>query len=242
VAATVSISSQSRYILSDGSESSSRSSAVGISEGDLIIFWQAYSSRIPPGYALGVAKHESGMEGGLYVTNEHDTDTKTKDDGTVVVYDSYGIFQMGKTEAIKAHVIPTADALIDPENNVKCAAIVFESNLDKILAAFRDKYGYETPLTDDVWRYCAWGHNAGIDEPVKSIATYGMDWQAALNRNQNEWFYNKLVPYTDDVVAEIQRTSAIPLGDGGSNHYEEENYGLIAGAIIVGGWLLSRGV
>ncbi len=224
------VSSESRYIRPDGTEGSNRSQdALCISEGDLILFCQSYSSRIPPGYFLGVAQRESGMIGDQYVTNEHDTDYQ--DDGST--RETYGIFQMNKTEALKAHVIPTADALIDPENNIKCAAINFELNLDRILEASNF-----TAINEDVWRYLAWGHNAGIGDPVKSIQRFGLDWQAAISRDQNEWFMGRLVPYTDAIVEQVRRS--IPLGAGESNTYEEENLGLVALGVVAVGWMFRK--
>jgi hypothetical protein len=202
------VRSTAAYIISDGSESNSRGDATGIPESDLIQYWKAVSSRIPAGYALGVAARESGKSGDLYVTNEHDTDTQ--DDGSE--YDSYGIFQMGKTEAAKALIPPLASFLIDPQNNCLCAAVNFESNLDRILAAA----GLDTP-NDDVWCYLAWAHNAGVGQPVKSIQTYGLDWAALKARPQNDYMTNKMIPYAEYVLSETRRVPDI--GNGEDNHH-----------------------
>jgi hypothetical protein len=237
--------SHAYYIDSEGNEQSSRSQyAVGITEGDLILYAQAYSSRLPPGYFIGVAKKESGVIGDLIVTNEHDVDDQRNDEtGETRQYNSYGIFQMGKTEAIKAHVLPTADALIDAENNVKCAAVNFESNLDKILAADRENRNDsgDREIDNDVLRYCAWGHNAGISEPVTSIEKYGLDWNSAISRQQNDWFVNKLIPYTDEIISEVIKNAGIPFGDGASNTVERDNGFLLIASAGVLYWLLERG-
>ncbi len=221
MASTVSTQSTARYITSDGSESSSRGDATGIPEGDLIQYWKQVSSRIPAGYALGVAARESGMSGDLYVTNEHDTDVKTKDDGSTTTYDSYGIFQMGKTEAVKAKVPPIASFLIDPQNNCLCAAVSFESHLDDIL----DAANLDAP-NDDVWCYLAWAHNAGVGEPLTSIKKYGLDWAALKARDQNDYMRNKMIPYAEFVLGEVHRVPDI--GDGSANHDS-----LINGSLLV---------
>jgi hypothetical protein len=202
------VRSSAAYILSDGSESSNRGDAAGIPESDLIQYWKAVSSRIPAGYALGVAARESGKAGDLYVTNEHDSDTQDSGD----VYESYGIFQMGRTEAAKALVSPTAASIIDPQNNCLIAAVNFESNLDKIL----DAAGLDAP-NDDVWCYLAWAHNAGVGQPVKSIQTYGLDWAALKARPQNDYMTNKMIPYAEYVLSETRRIPEI--GTGEDNHH-----------------------
>lgn len=231
------IRSVAAYIRADGSETSSRAQgAVGITEPDLIAYVKAYSSKIPVGYFIGVAQRESGKVGDLFVTNEHDTDFK--EDGST--YESFGIFQMGRTEAIRAHIIPTADNLIDPENNVKCAAVTFERNLDKIMDACRAYYGdYFTPQ-DELYCYLAWAHTAGYGEPVTSIGKYGLDWEALKVRNHpGSWMIDKMVPYAEFVLGETRRLYEFGTGEANTNEQETNVLLLIAGAGAF--WLLTRG-
>lgn len=223
------VSSDAYYVKSDGSESQDRSDATGIDEITLSNLISRYSNRIPIGYFLGVAARESGKSGDLYIANEHDIDTQ--DDGST--YDSWGLFQMGRTEALLAHVIPTTEQMIDPENNVRCAAYTFERNLDKILAAA----GIDSP-SGDIWYYLAWAHNAGVNQPVTSIKSYGMDWQALKSRPQNEYVTGSLVPYAEFIYQEAERVPTIGTGDLNSVRTENGVLGIILGAGAL--WLLGR--
>lgn len=207
------VSSTAAYVQSDGSEVTSRSSgAVGISLDAFATLWMAYSSRIPVGFAQGIQSRESGtLTDGSLCSNEHDTDLQ--DDGTT--RETYGLFQMGKKEASLALVLPTADSLIDPENNVKCAAVTFEAHLDSILS----EANLDDP-TDDVWCYLAWAHNNGIGAVLKSIDTYGLDWAALQARQQNAYMTGKLIPYANAVLSATQAN--MTMGDGSANNYDAE--------------------
>jgi hypothetical protein len=208
------VSSTAAYVQDDGSESPSRSDSIGISDSALSTLWQAYSSSIPVGYARGVATRESGTnDDGNFVSNEHDTDTQ--DDGST--RETYGIFQMNLTEAAFALIIPpTPSALIDPENNIKCAAVNFQAHLD----AIADASGTDT-TNSDVWCYLAWAHNNGIGAVLTSILKYGLDWTALKARPQNDYMTSKLIPYAEAV--QTATLADMTLGTGVSNNWGSES-------------------
>ena len=221
------------YVNADGSESSSRdAAAIGIDEGELVQVVRRYNRRMPVGFYVGSAMRESGViqRSGLklYVTNEHDTDYK--DDGSQ--YDSYGLFQLSKKEVGRSLNLPTLFNMIDPETQCEAFTVVMEAHLDKILGAA----SLDSP-TYDTWCYLAWAHNAGVGQPVKSIGSYGLDWEALKVRNAREnpagYVTKKLVPYAEYIRKEIDRLADADIQVAGAEVDKDNSYDIKKVLLIV---------
>lgn len=180
-----------QYRLADGSLSGSRSDAIYTDEATIVRLALQYSSTVPAGFFVGLGRNETGL-----ASNECDTDFN--DDGSVRIR-TYGVFQLSRDEAIFA---ASARAAIDPEDltdvetSVDVCAAVTGAHYRAILAAAGLD---EASATVDVWCYVAWAHNAGLGEPIKSIRTYGLDWNALKARPQNDYMVGKLIPYAENV-------------------------------------------
>lgn len=154
---------------------------------------RANTSGIPVGWFVGMAEREIGgrtLEG-PFKWNEVATDYDSE--GDVKGGDTYGLFQLRKStfvEVLSSGAISDESAC-DPAKN----AAAFSRKMNNNLLAIR--LAAPSAPDWDVWCYLAWSHNAGLGDVLPSIARYGLDWDAAKARPQNEWFRTRLVPYAE---------------------------------------------
>lgn len=155
--------------------------------------WLKYSTRIPPQFAVAVARHESS-----YTLNERDTEPSGKQ--------TAGIFQitLGGTAVdtlgdMTLTGFPEGDWR-DLDDCCRAFAVLMERLLDKLEAA-AGKISDSDFFAAGGAGYLAWGHNAGRGQPQKSIQRYGLDWKATRQRNAGgDYFDNHIGPYGDDCI------------------------------------------
>jgi hypothetical protein len=145
--------------------------------------WVQFTKTIPAWVAVGMAERETG-----FALNELDTE----DSG----FQSLGIFQLSRAEAIKAFR-PEAD-LYSLDDSSAVLATILERNLDRILEIATDAASRglgKMPISsgvviDDVWPFLALSHNLGLGNPenpnpggagvLPGIAHYGLNWPATF--------------------------------------------------------------
>lgn len=153
-------------------------------------------AQVAPGFVLGIGIRETNL-----CANEIDTDYRG---GQPLDLRTYGLLQLNPLELrdavrLGALVRPDAD-LCDPSVNIAAGVALFESMLARILDA-----AHLAEPTPDTWPYLAWAHNAGIGEPIRSIAHWGLDWPALTKRPENldpqGYVCRKLIPYASAACA-----------------------------------------
>lgn len=180
----------------DGTFSSSRVDAHRVDPSDVLAVARSVSSRIPGQFFVGTAQHESN-----FTVNERDSGDQG--DGT----DSDGIFQLSRSEAVKAGH-PAAD-LFDLGDSATVFAILMHRNLDRILAAQEQWTGTGIPGgPGDVWAYLSMSHNQGIGAVEESIKRYGLNYSGPNGyRERNKGIVKQgfngpnIVAYCDDVIS-----------------------------------------
>lgn len=115
------------------------------------------SARVPAGYFVATARHESG-----FAANEVDTEPS----GFV----SWGLFQISDEEA-RAIRLPGARAMLDPV--AACVAMVrlAERHLDDL----EHLLGRAAPRPD-AWAYLSVWHNQGARAARATVAAHGCRW------------------------------------------------------------------
>lgn len=145
---------------------------------DVARLWIEKTRLIPAQYAIGTCQHESD-----FVSNCDTLESNGQK--------SKGLFQINSTEAVESGYGITDP--FDMLNNLTIFAVISEKRLDKILASVR----YPSNVPTDTWAYLFIAHNQGISASLKSIATYGMDWEKYKSRNPNPSWH----AYGDDVIS-----------------------------------------
>ncbi len=154
---------------------------------------RANTSVVPVGFFVGMIERESGGK-----WNEVDTDYDEAGEPRTGL-DTYGLCQVRKSEFLRALSLGAVsdEAACDPATNLQAFSNLMGTNLAAIRAASPDALDF------DVWCYLAWSHNAGLGSALKSIATYGLDWEAAKARPQNAWFTTRLIPYAEHIANRV---------------------------------------
>jgi hypothetical protein len=172
--------------------------------GDIVASARRYSTTLPPGLLVGVAKRETN-----YKYNECDIDYTDASKNTVKKK-TYGLFQMTVSEYLKQLVVinplSPEEGACDMDNAIKAACSLLNGHLDKVISAANAsgmgiRVDNKLNPPSDVWAYVCWLHNAG-SEAITSINKYGMDWNATKIRNvDNAYVHTRLEPYADEVIA-----------------------------------------
>lgn len=164
-----------------------------VSQAELEQLVRDNTSVIPVGWFVGTVERESGRK-----WNEVDTDYDA-DGNPRTGKDTYGLCQVRKSEFVQALSIGAIsdESACDPATNLSAFSNLMGRNLAAIRTAAPDAPDF------DVWCYLAWSHNAGLGGVLKSIATYGLDWEAAKARPQNDWFRNRLIPYAEHIANRV---------------------------------------
>lgn len=185
--------STTRYRKPDGTLSASRADAILIDPSTVEQIAGNSSAVIAPPFVSGIARRETGL-----AVNEEDTDKNA--DGTVKAA-TFGLLQITKAEQARTGI---AGDLNDPAVNIAVFCKLMESNLGEIAQAA----GFSTvSIPADAWKYLAWSHNNGIGAVLKSIRTYGMDWNALKARPQNDYMTQKLIPYAEAATSGISSST-----------------------------------
>jgi hypothetical protein len=193
-----------RWRKPDGTLSTSRADAIRIDLDSLRSIIESVSS-LPVEFMVVMAQNETGDKPAI---NQEDTDYYA--DGSVKK-ETFGIYQLTESERNAAGEYG-AD-LLDPTVNVRVFSTIMERHLATIMETEnkrRDGLGIErlTEPTIDVYRYLAWSHNNGIGAVTKSIAKYGLDWDALKARPQNEYMTGRLIPYAERATRSISHIVA----------------------------------
>jgi hypothetical protein len=162
----------------------------------LLAVVRANTYGIPVGWFVGMAEREIGGRnvGGPFKWNEVAADFN--EDGSSKGGDTYGLFQVRKSAfAASLSLGALSDsAACDPATNAGAFCRRMNANLSAIRLAAPNASEF------DVWCYLAWSHNAGLGDALRSIANYGLDWDAAKSRPQNDWFLDRLIPYAEHIA------------------------------------------
>lgn len=208
----------SQYRKPDGSLSSNKADAIRVAPDVVLELARQSSAVIPAEFVLNMALNETGSRGDEWPA------ANAVDDGGR----SKGMLQVDDDEQRKSGV---AGDIFDPATNVR----IFSGYLAKDLAqlAKAARLDLSRPLPLDIFKYLAWGHNAGVGEPLASIQRYGLDWDKLKARPQNAYVRDKLIPYAERAVfgagrygkgiagitplvaALVDATSGTDEGDGG---------------------------
>jgi len=154
------------YVLPDGRRTTSRRTGARLIPPLQVaeLAWAA-TTRIHAKFFVATAERESG-----FATNEVDTEPN----GFV----SEGLYQLSAEEAddIGMH---DAD-LLDPVISTRVFARLQERRLSAIIRA---AIGPPILREPDVWAYLGLAHNQGLSAALKTIKTYGLNWDAYKERN-----------------------------------------------------------
>jgi hypothetical protein len=145
--------------------------------------WLRETRIVPPQFSVGTALHETN-----YTANELDIEPNGHTTG--------GLFMLD-VPTLSPPIIGDAIAVGMPEKNIydladACAvfAALSERRLRRILDAtdlWLADHGFGPVDHDnpppDVWAYLALAHNQGLGACLKTIATYGMNWEDYKRRN-----------------------------------------------------------
>ena len=144
---------------------------------------------VPVGFVVGMAKRESA-----WTVNQIDTDYDAE--GNPRPAKTYGLCMITQAEALAALSLAAVDTdqLLDPDTNVSVLCTLLARYRTALEAVAQEGYREE-----DLWCYLAWAHNAGIGQAVKSVRTYGLDWEALKARPQNEYVTGRLIPYAEEI-------------------------------------------
>ncbi len=166
--------------IKNGGRSSDKKDAIVVNQNKLIGLALWLSTRIPPQFFVGTAKHESE-----FIVNKIVTDNGTT---------FKGLFQL--TDASAGAVgMPNAD-LFSAFYATTTAVFLYEKRLDVIITEALKK---QTTIKDeDVWAYLAIANNQGPAAAVASISKYGLNWESYKERNPKSKFV--LSGYGDDVI------------------------------------------
>lgn len=149
---------------------------------DVKNIWEQFSS-IPSTFAVGTAQHETN-----FAINELDTEENG--------FQTWGIYQISKEEA-KEVGMPDADLL-----NLVSASQVFaklmEKRLIEIVKACKLQGTPYVEFPKDIWAYLAIAHNQGLAASLKTIKSYGLDWEGYKKRNPTIRIVSS--GYGDDVI------------------------------------------
>jgi hypothetical protein len=165
-----------------------------VSADDVIASARANSSgRIPMQHFLGSAQHESDL-----TVNERTAEGNGQN--------SDGLYQLNFGEAVRA-LRPDAN-LLDIDDNTLVFATLADARLTKCVGAANDYNAAnglaaldETNLPPDIWAYVAIAHNQGDAAAVKSISTYGLDWNAYQSRNASVQGVAEHLSYYADAIS-----------------------------------------
>lgn len=222
------------YAVSDGeggySYSSDRS-AADIRDADQIAQLGAQaSSLIPAGFFVGAAEKETSR-----ATNERDTEVN----GHV----TYGLYQIDTSEQQSAGEGSDGVSLFDPIISTRVFAFIQEQRL----RAIADAAGFDISNPPaDAWPYLAWAHNAGLGEPLTSIAKFGFDWAATVKRNTaegNDYMINHMIPYAarvSELVDQYRQEVATSIGGDDNTGIGGVDGGGLVGLAVVA-WLIFSG-
>lgn len=180
-----------------------------LTEEEMLEVARRASFGVPVGFVVGMAKRESA-----WTVNQIDTDYDA--DGNPRPAKTYGLCMITRSEALAALSLTAVDTdgLLDPDTNVHVLCTILARYRTALEAVAQEGYTEE-----DLWCYLAWAHNAGIGQAVKSVRTYGLDWEALKRRPQNEYVTGRLVPYAEEIRSFAWRytdatTGAPEIGSG----------------------------
>jgi hypothetical protein len=187
-------------------------SPTQVASADILALALKYTSVIPSGFVLGMTVRESGQKSNeLCIDYRADGSERNR---------TYGLLQLDRGDAILASSLGFLDAapaiadgevFFDPDTNIHAGCLVLESYLRRL----QDADG-GAGVQGDVWRYLCWGHNQGMPAALKSIAKYGMDWGKLVARPQNDYVRNRLIPYADYIISQMQLYPQTGTDVGGS--------------------------
>lgn len=152
------------------------------------------ASNVSPGAFAGVANRETRLK-----YNEEDIDYN--DDGTVKRR-TYGVYQGDNPLSSSGVEIATTEFAGLLLNHLKSVSKY-------------GKFDVRGPIPLDAYAYAAWMHNAGSDA-TKSLAKYGMDWQATIARNTAaykaspdssgaKYMVERMIPYGNAVLSLVSQ-------------------------------------
>jgi hypothetical protein len=150
-------------------------------------------TNIPVRYIIGTVQHESDfVEDGADINDGgtgRDTIGLTRIDSGETDGVLKSLFWTGKTKV----------NLRNGEDNLHVYAALCETRLValKLAAGLTGTDNADCP--PDLWAYLAMAHNMGQGAALKSIASYGLDWDAYRARNPGLPFVSK--GYGDDVIS-----------------------------------------
>lgn len=183
----------------DGTLSDHAADAIVIQPEQVIEFVTPLYKTVPPGFFLGVALRECSHDGKMCANM---VCTDFDEHGRPRPLLTYGILQINTDELKEAIALGNTNSpdanLCDEMVNLAVGVTLFEKKASEIASA-----GKICGITLDVLRYTAWGWNAGMSEPLKSISRFGLDWDALCNRDENKkspYMSQRMIPYANEVA------------------------------------------